>query len=103
LIVPFIFQQYQFISYIIVQTVHLVRGQFGQYVLQANKNDSNEGRKFRNPGEDSGCELFCNFAEKRESIIDKVVIFAASYFQILFNGPRRVWRYAAKMVKIEVP
>ena len=22
---------------------------------------------------------------------DKVVIFATSYFQVLFNGPRRVW------------
>ena len=29
--------------------------------------------------------------------------FAASYFQILFNGPRMVWRCGAKMVKIEVP
>ena len=29
--------------------------------------------------------------------------FAASYFQILFNGPRMVWRYSAKKVKTEVP
>ena len=35
--------------------------------------------------------------------INKVVIFATSYLQVLFNGPRRVWRYGGKMVKIEVP
>lgn len=29
--------------------------------------------------------------------------FAMSYFQILFYGPRMVWRYDAKIVKIEVP
>jgi hypothetical protein len=29
--------------------------------------------------------------------------FAASYLQVLFNGPRRVWGCGAKMVKIEVP
>jgi hypothetical protein len=29
--------------------------------------------------------------------------FAESYFQILFNGPRMVWRCGAKMVKIKVP
>ena len=34
-------------------------------------------------------QIFCNFA--------------ASYFQILFNGPRRVWRCGAKRIKVEVP
>jgi hypothetical protein len=34
---------------------------------------------------------------------DKYIIFATSFFQILSNGPRRVRKYGAKIVKIEVP
>lgn len=29
-------------------------------------------------------------------------MFAASYLQVLSNGPRRVWGYGAEMVKTEV-
>ena len=34
--------------------------------------------------------------------INKVLIFATSYLQVLFNGPRRAWGCGAKMGKIEV-
>jgi hypothetical protein len=41
--------------------------------------------------------------KKQTELKEYLCKFAASYFQIMFNGPRMVWRYGAKKLKIEVP
>ena len=45
--------------------------------------------------------LFVNFFEPQRCL--SFCKFAASYLQILFNGPRRVWRCGGEMIKREVP
>ena len=45
----------------------------------------------------------CGEARAHPILIINYVILQRHVFQILFNGPRMVWRCGAKMVKIEVP
>ncbi len=90
----------------------MIDGSFVESPRQHNTREENKiikedrGGELWNPEEgDTDCPHPLKRRKNQKTDRTKRILckFAASYFQILFNGPRMVWRCGAKMVKIEVP